>query len=750
MRKLAIFAFSFSAAVFLAQYFGGMVPLLLGLAAGAVSFFMKQEGRRLRTILLLAGFFAGLGYNTLYARIFQEPARALDGQVKEITAEAADYAQKTGYGSKITVLLLGEGSGKIRTVLYGDESLLEIQPGDRIETNARLSVSFLIDDTDVTTFTSRGVFLLAYQKGEATILPADSIPIRYYPAVMAKKLGGTMGAIFGEAEAPFMKALLLGDRGELSDPFSSALSVSGLSHTVAVSGMHIAALVGFILLISRRRRRAALFAIPLILLFMAVVGNTPSVARAGIMQIMILLAPALGREEDPPTTLSFALLLILLQNPFAAAGIGLQLSFAAIAGIALFSPKIYLAIEGKKEREKGLKRKAVRFLAASVSSTLGAMAFTTPLVAVYFDTVSLVAPIANFLCLWAVSFVFVGGLIATLAGLIWLPLGTYLAFIVSLGTDYLLFLIPRLAKFPFAAVYTVSVYVRVWLVYVYLTLGLCILGRVRKRGLLLFGSAAAVGLCLAVLLPSVQAGSTELTVSALDVGQGESILFTSRGTCMLVDCGGNSPDDPGDTAAERLASMGRSRLDLLVLTHYDSDHVNGLPVLLSRMEVTRLLVPDTYDDAGVREEILSLAEEAGTEVLFVTEDTILRFGNAEATVFAPLSGGSDNEAGLAVLCSAGSFDVLITGDMSISTEERLLRNKTLPDIEVLVAGHHGSKNSTGDDLLSETDPEIAIISVGRNSYGHPAEETLERLSRHQVRIFRTDTMGTVTVNAGES
>ena len=245
----------------------------------------------------------------------------------------------------------------------------------------------------------------------------------------------------------------------------------------------------------------------------------------------------------------------------------------------------------------------------------------------------------------------------------------------------------------------------------------------------------------------MRAGNSALTVYALDVGQGQSILLLSEGRCALVDCGGNSPDNPGDVAADRLKSLGRSRIDLLVLTHYDSDHINGLSVLFSRIEVAALLAPDVEDDAGLRSDVLALAEEYGTEIILVTADTSASFGQAEAKIFAPLSGGSDNEAGLSILCSAGSFDVLITGDMGESTEQRLLRHTTLPDIEVLVVGHHGSKYSTCEELLEKTTPEVAIISVGRNQFGHPAAETLERLAEYRTQIYRTDTMGTVTVDA---
>lgn len=140
-----------------------------------------------------------------------------------------------------------------------------------------------------------------------------------------------------------------------------------------------------------------------------------------------------------------------------------------------------------------------------------------------------------------------------------------------------------------------------------------------------------------------------------------------------------------------------------------------------------------------------MAEEKGSEVLLFSEDGSVSFGAASLRIYAPLGKGETNEAGLSVLATCGSFDVLITGDMGETVEKRLVRYGDLPDIELLVVGHHGSKYSTGEELLEATRPEYAAISVGYNTYGHPAEETLERLAAAGCAVYRTDQMGTVSV-----
>jgi competence protein ComEC len=143
--------------------------------------------------------------------------------------------------------------------------------------------------------------------------------------------------------------------------------------------------------------------------------------------------------------------------------------------------------------------------------------------------------------------------------------------------------------------------------------------------------------------------------------------------------------------------------------------------------------------------IAHLAEEEGAELYLITEQRSFSFGKASLSLYPPLGSGTSNEEGLFALCSSGDFDVLITGDADRFVERMLVTYCPLPDVEVLMAGHHGSRHSTCDGLLDAVCPELAVISVGYNAYGHPAPEVLERLEARKIRILRTDEKGTVTI-----
>ena len=157
-----------------------------------------------------------------------------------------------------------------------------------------------------------------------------------------------------------------------------------------------------------------------------------------------------------------------------------------------------------------------------------------------------------------------------------------------------------------------------------------------------------------------------------------------------------------------------------------------------------MLVPEMESAYG--EELRELAQIHGVQVERISEERSYALGEAELTVYPPVGSGSSNEEGLTALCSCGEFDFLATGDMDSATERKLIESVSLPDVEVLLAGHHGSRHSTSTELLQAVMPEAAVISAGENSYGHPAEEALRRLVLEDVEVYRTDLQGTIHIS----
>lgn len=266
---------------------------------------------------------------------------------------------------------------------------------------------------------------------------------------------------------------------------------------------------------------------------------------------------------------------------------------------------------------------------------------------------------------------------------------------------------------------------------------------------ILYVVLAAVVVLSAILIIRSCSGPAEIpegfSVTALDVGQGQSVVLTSDTSTAVVDCGSTSVTDPGRIAGDYLLANGRRHIDLMILSHYHSDHTNGLDQLAREVDIGTILLPvPPEDDTYIHDRIVSLAERLDIDISYITQDTTISLGDAELTLYAPLGGETENENCVIVLCSQDGFDVLMTADAPASTEYRLLDHADLPDIEILVAGHHGSAGSTSQDLLETVTPEAAIISVGENEYGHPAGSLLRRLSENGVAVYRTDESGNIT------
>ena len=229
----------------------------------------------------------------------------------------------------------------------------------------------------------------------------------------------------------------------------------------------------------------------------------------------------------------------------------------------------------------------------------------------------------------------------------------------------------------------------------------------------------------------------------IDVGQGQCILLQSKGKSYLVDCGGDNLAATADLAAEQLLSQGIFHLDGLVLTHYDVDHAGSALSLLSRIDAETIYLPDAEDDNDIRKQlVLAYCEK----VCFVREDQEISFSGTTISIMPAEAGARDNESSLCVLFQTEKCDILITGDRSAAGERSLLAGHNLPDIDILIAGHHGSKTSTSMELLAATRPELAIISVGNgNRYNLPADEVVRKLELFGCRILRTDLDGTITI-----
>ena len=549
-----------------------------------------------------------------------------------------------------------------------------------------------------------------------------------------------------EAEGPgalLARALVFGDARRVPPEWRTGLRRAGLSHVLAVSGLHVGLLLGGFWWIfgALPGRLAWVGAISILLLYGCLVGPRPSFLRAAVMALLVILSMALERPPQALNSLCAALVLILVFDPDAGDDLGFRLSFLATAGILVLAPR--LLHWWRQTGPAGLTRPAAVALAATVAAQLA----TLPLTAVEIGLVTPLSPVLNlaFVPLTALTlgFSLVRVVVAALASV---PALTVVAEpgarVLGAVLDLLSLPFALLAHLPPGSWLALPVSVdpgaalalAIWL------------------GVLVSGFRRAVwGLAL-VLVCTPALPEQEPSLAMLDVGQGEAVLFRSgeRGPVILVDGGGFRRGNFAEAALlQALAAEGVHRIDLAILSHGDSDHCQGLVDLSRYLRIERLwAAPVEVRDGCGR----ALADRLRGRVRKVERGFVERVGAWSLEVLHPASRrtGGGNSASLVVRGCVDGSCVLLTGDLDIAGERELLartrREGASVRSEILKVGHHGSRTSTGPALLASVAPRLALVSAGRrNPYGHPSAEVVARMERQGVRVLRTDLHGRIEV-----
>lgn len=737
-RPLALFCLAFSAAVFGAVYLlAGWQTLLLGgllIYLGLVCLLK----RNVLWMLVLLGLAAGLWLSWCQTASRQLLEWSQVGRTLPLELQVRDFPRSTSYGVSVETEILTEGALHGVSVLLWLPQGQGLRPGDQLTAEVTLS-SAEDSDPDWRYYNlSQGIRLSG--RADWAEVRSGEIPWDLRSKIWARQLGQGLERCFSGETAGFLFALTTGNRELLSESLEEQLSATGLSHVVAASGLHVHLLFSVLCLLPVGRRWRGLVLLPFLLLFAAIAGFTPSICRAALMEGIFLLGPLFDREADGLTSLSLALALLLGQNIYAAASVSLQLSFAAMFGLRVVCPAL-----GRRLREGACSGWKYRIL-SSLTTTLGANVFTLPLVLRYFGTVSLLSPLSNLVVLWLLPALLPMALLGGLLGWLCPVLGQLLALPVGWLANLVLGLIDALAGIPWSTL-PQGVPFLAWVVLCYAVGVILYFCHGTARQVL-----SSVVLLLALLPVAGWAVQTkdspaDFTAVVLDVGQGQCLLLQSEQETAVIDCGGTGKQ-AREALEQALHQTGADSIDRLILTHYDQDHTGGVPQLLLDGRVKCLCLPEPVEDDQARAQALrQLAEGMGVTVCTITEETYATVGSTQLTL-CPVEDGE--EQGLAVLASRGTFDLLVTGDISQAGEAALMQSVNLPQLEVLIAGHHGSDNATSASLLEETQPQVVIFSVGENGYGHPTQGALDRCQAAGAQLRRTDQNGDIWIQVWET
>jgi competence protein ComEC len=603
---------------------------------------------------------------------------------------------------------------------------------------------------------------------------------------------------FLEREAHFpssslFKALILGEQGDIPEELKEHFIVTGIAHLLAISGDHlgIVALLSFSLLIWTLKRSeflllsvsvkklAAGLTIPCILLYMFIAGGGISVIRATIMVITFFLSILFNRERNLLHTLALAAFLILLFSPPSLFDVSFQLSFLSVLSILYLVPPILQWLKGERTSppiKTSWRQSLLKYAKLSLLATAVAILGTAPFVALHFNRISPIGFLTNLFFIPWVGFLIVPlGLLASLLSFLSYPVAAIFLHINEFFTVPLIKTVAFFASFPFASIFVSTPTVLEIILFYALLFSVIYFQKSSRAGTTAVPTPGhrrkmirylSIGVCIALLSDSVFWNvrphfQKKLIFTFIDVGYGDSILLEfPGGKKMLIDGGGLQEDrfDTGkNVVAPLLWKRKIRRLDYLVLTHPDPDHLKGLNFIASHFSIGQFWESGVRTDSEPyltlkdhlfkkRIKIISLNEKSPPRVI---NGARISFLNPPAGVSAHAKKAgpfSLNNHSLVMKIQFKAVGILLPGDAEKEAEYRMLGGGYPLNADILKIPHHGSSSSSTLHFLQRVMPSCAILSVGeRNIRRLPHPEVLKRYERLGTKIFRTDRHGAIRV-----
>lgn len=582
--------------------------------------------------------------------------------------------------------------------------------------------------------------------------------VRHSLYLIKNKMTNVYYSILPEQDASILSAMILGEKSLLDEEIKALYQQSGISHILAISGLHVS-LIGLTIYKLLRKIRISLipttFISVIILICYGILTNfSVSTNRAVVMLIIFMIGDCIGRTYDLLSATAFGAFIILVQSPMQILNVGFLLSFLAILGIALVYPSLSSIFPSKSSMVESIK----------ISFSIQCM--TLPILLYFFYEFPIYSVLINILVIPLSSIIVLLALLAGLIGCFILPIAVCLIGGVHYLLEFYKFLCLMVLNLPNRTILMGRPSIWIIITY-YIILSLfIIINRKEKRK----KTIILLSLLMIILFKSE---NHTLSVTIMDVGQGDGIFMrTPSGTTYFIDGGSTDVSKVGQYRIEPfLKSSGVWNLDYVIITHTDNDHISGIKELIKSMDkkednkliyegeivIRHLVLPHIQNKDESYIGLVNLANEKGIKVLYMKKGYTINDTEVTITCLHPdhaYKSSSRNAYSTVLSVNFGQFDMLLTGDLEDDGEELLLDllekdinfHSLTTDYDVLKVAHHGSRYSTSYDFLETVKPEYAVISCGRkNSYGHPHPELLSRLELIKCHIFITSDSGAITI-----
>ena len=602
--------------------------------------------------------------------------------------------------------------------------------------------------------------------------------------------------ILEDEDEQIVKGLILGDNTALEEELKEKFQIANISHVLAVSGMHIIYIIMGIEMFFKKwlgKRHVKYVVIFGLLFYMSITGFTSSIVRAGIMGMMNIIAFLVYRKNDIWTSIAISLGMILIKNPYAITGVGLQLSYLGTIGIILFNKNIKQYLDNIKWlknniRIKRSKRisKIVENLKDMLSVTLSAQMMILPIMLYHFNIIGIYFVITNILVSIIIAPIMFLSIIFVFSSFIRLQISEFISIFLSFGIKGLI-QISNLSNLPFSKIYVptpsilfIIVYYVAFLVgnqvYIIYTSqyinptkrrvkSLIALMKyklyekkkkirkmyqkiLRERNVKAFVLRTYKVIFLMIFMIGIYQFPRNLEIHFLDVGQGDScFMITPNHKTILIDGGGstsNTFDVGKDTVIPYLLDKGYTKLDYVFISHFDQDHVGGILPVLEEFKIGQIFISKQEEKSENYETFLELVKQKNLKVLEVKAGDKIKIEDVIFHILWPnekqIEENRLNNNAIVMKLQYKSFSMLFTGDIEEVAEKKILSlyrdNLDSLKATVLKVAHHGSKSSSTEEFLKAVDSKVAIIGVGENNmFGHPNNAVLERLQAFRYTDF---------------
>lgn len=626
-------------------------------------------------------------------------------------------------------------------IIKKDEYYTNLQPGDMINAEGTLEEFAKPANpgqfNEFSYYKSLGLHYKFY---------SDTLTVTYSNTNLYKKclymiknhLKNNYLSLLDEQKAGIIIGMVLGDKQLITDEINDLYKNSGIAHILAISGLHVSFLgMGFYNCLRKMRVHTYLatgLGLFMVISYTIMTGFAMSTFRAAIMLFISFGGRLAGRTYDALTSAAAANILMLAVKPLLIYHSGVWLSFTAVLSLYILLPLL----------EKVLpKLAAFRMLNPGLSVTIG----TLPVIAWCYFEFPLYSVLLNYIVILFMGLLFPLAFAAGIAAGLWWDLGIFLAG----GISWILEIYETACQFflnlPGARqIVGKPSLMQIMIYFILIFTGLILSRRLKKRFLIISMAGLLILCCRKPL--------SELMVTFIDVGQGDSIFIQVPGDInILVDGGSTSINGVGEyRLIPFLKSLGISKLDYIAVTHTDGDHISGIIEIIKEPEgisIENLILPDTelIDESYL--ELEELAKSKGIDVHYMKRGDKMAVGDIVLKCLHPVQEflpDSKNAYSLVMDIAYHNFDMLLTGDIERNGEQVLMSSGLLRQYDILKVAHHGSKNSTGEDFLNSVKPVLSVISCGKdNRYGHPHEELIGRLSEINSEILTTAVSGAITV-----